>query len=133
MSQLTPKSPVIFSYVETLYSHNIRMVYIPVILRGGIHCIVFSGGDGVLSYCLLLGGDHTLHDETVVARHECGGVVSRRVDRGDSHGTVFAPIAKVFRRAFSSSDVVGVIMTHLLHLEKDDEVRKNEVGRAKME
>ena len=84
------------------------MVHNPVISPGGTHCIGFSGGDGVLSYGFLLVGDHTGADvadeggplhEAVVARNECGGVVSRRVDEGDFHGSILAPIARVFRRS----------------------------------
>ena len=78
------------------------MIRNPVISRGGTHCICFSGGDGVLSCGLLLLRDHSggdvddevgpLHEKAILARHECGGVVSRRVDEGDFLGSPLVPL-----------------------------------------
>ena len=67
----------------------------------------FSGGDCVRSYDRLFPGDHTgvdvadesvsLLEESVVVRHECRGVVSRRVDEGNFHGSILGPSAPEFR------------------------------------
>lgn len=67
------------------------------------HSIGFPRRDGVLAYGILLDGDHTeagvvhegdpLQKKAIVARHECGGVISRHVDEGELLGRPLAPIA----------------------------------------